>query len=138
MTLQIYTDGGSLNNPGQAAYAYVIFNGLNKIVSHGEPIGIASNNIAEYTGLIKALEKVKELVTENNLPVKNIKVFSDSSLMVNQLNGLFKVKNVKIREHVFKIRALEKDINLPIIYIHIVREKNTLADSLVKKALNSR
>lgn len=138
MTLQVYTDGGSLNNPGQAAYAYVIYKDSEQIFSHSERIGIASNNIAEYTGLIKALEKAKELIINNQLGVRDIKVFSDSSLMVNQLNGLFKVKNSKIRELVFKIRTLEGELNLPIIYIHIVREKNMLADSLVKKTLNSR
>lgn len=137
MTLQIYTDGGSLNNPGQAAYAYVIYKDSEQIFSHSERIGIVSNNIAEYTGLIKALEKVKELITNKQLGITKVEVFSDSSLMVNQLNYLFKVKNAKIRELVFKIRTLEGELNLPIIYIHIVREKNMLADSLVKKALQS-
>lgn len=136
MVLQVYTDGGSLNNPGQAAYAYVIFDGKKLLFSNSERIGIASNNVAEYTGLIKALEKVKKIIS-NDRTVTKIEVFSDSSLMVNQLNGLFKVKNSKIRELVFEIRTLEGAINLPIIYIHILREKNMLADSLVKKSLNT-
>ncbi len=136
MEIKIYTDGSSINNPGQAAYAYVIFNGTKQIASYGGRIGIASNNIAEYTGLIRALEKVKEITSTDKIIAK-IEVFSDSSLMVNQLNGLFKVKNAKIRELVFRVRILEGEINLPIIYIHIYREKNQLADSLVKKALRT-
>ncbi len=140
MALSIYTDGGSLNNPGQAAYAFVIYKDSILITSRAERIGIATNNIAEYTGLIKALEETKKLLSSiKNLESKisSIEVYSDSSLMVNQLNGLFKVKNSKIREFVFKIRSLEGEINLPIIYIHIYREKNQLADSLVKKVLTS-
>lgn len=137
MILQIYTDGGSLNNPGQAAFAYVIFDGKKQLFSHGESIGIASNNVAEYTGLIRALEKTKTLLTPNSYHITKIVVYSDSSLMVNQLNGLFKVKNAKLRDFVFKVRTLEGEINLPIIYIHIYREKNILADNLVKKALGS-
>lgn len=137
MILQIYTDGGSLNNPGQAAYSYVIYKDFVKIFSHSERIGIATNNIAEYTALIKALEKVKDLINSHKYQITKINVFSDSSLMVNQIKGLFKVKDAKIRECVFKIRFLEGEINLPIIYIHILREKNMLADSLVKKVLQS-
>ncbi len=138
MTLTIYTDGGSLNNPGQAAYAYVIYKDFVQTFSHSERIGVATNNIAEYIGLIKALEKAKKLITKDHLSVTNIKVFSDSSLMINQINGFFKVKNAKIRERVLKIRVLEREINLPIIYTHILREKNALADSFVKKVLRSR
>lgn len=137
MTLQIYTDGGSINNPGQAAFAYILFNGPKQLFSHRETIGIASNNIAEYTGLIRALEKTKELMAVNKLKMDKIEVFSDSLLMVNQLNGLFKVKNAKLRGLVLRVRALECEINLPVIYIHIYREKNMLADALVKKALGS-
>lgn len=137
MIIKIYTDGGSLNNPGQAACAYVIYKDSVQIFSHCERIGVATNNIAEYAGVVKALEKAKELINGQPLTVGGIRIFSDSSLMVNQLNGLFKVKNAKIRELVFKIRILEEEINLPIIYIHIYREKNQLADSLVKKALRS-
>jgi hypothetical protein len=62
---------------------------------------------------------------------------SDSRLMVNQLKGLFKVKNAGIRDMILKIRVLEGEIGKEIIYQDIPREKNTMADSLVKKALYS-
>lgn len=136
MVLQIYTDGGSVNNPGQAAYAFVLFQDSVMIFSYGERIGVATNNVAEYTGLIKAFEKVKELMAGGKLAgLSQIYVYSDSSLMVNQLNGLFKVKNAAIREFIMKVRILESELKTPIQYIHILREKNALADSLVKKAL---
>lgn len=133
MTLTIYTDGGSLNNPGQAAYAYVIYCDNEILVKHGAPLGIATNNIAEYTGLIEALKKVSEL--KKTHPVEKIYFYADSELMVKQVNGLYKVKNAELRDKLFEVRALEGEINLPITYTHVLREKNQLADSLVKKAL---
>jgi ribonuclease HI len=133
MNATIYTDGGSLNNPGQAAYAYVIYFDNTLQEKKGEAIGIATNNIAEYTGLIKALEKVKEL--KKNHQIDKIFVYADSELMVKQLNGLYKVKNGELQSKVFTVRGLEQEIGTPITYTHVLREKNTVADSLVKKAL---
>lgn len=134
MDIKIYTDGGSLNNPGPAAYAFIIYLNEKIIFKQAEKIGVATNNVAEYTALIKALEKIKELMVKS-LDVKSIVFFSDSFLMINQINGLFKVKNAVIREFILKIRILEQEIKLPIIYKHIPREQNTLADSLVKEQL---
>ncbi len=130
MSLRIYTDGGSLNNPGPAAYAFAVYRDNELIYSEGKAIGVATNNVAEYTGLIKMLEWLKSH-SQNDAVV----VFSDSQLMVNQVNGLFKVKNAAIREFILKIRGLEQEIGLTIVYKHIPREKNSFTDSLVKKAL---
>jgi ribonuclease HI len=135
MTLTLYTDGGSLNNPGPSAYGYAIYLDKKLLVSYSEPIGIATNNVAEYTGIIKGLERIRDQITNYKLRITNIVVYSDSNLMTNQLNGLFKVKNAKIRELVLAVRILENEINIPIKYIHIYREKNMFVDSLVKKVL---
>lgn len=134
MILKIFTDGGSLGNPGPSASAYVIYQGDKLLEKGSKHIGHATNNFAEYTALILALEKVKQLIANNKVPEK-ILVFADSQLLVNQLNGLYKVKNSDIRENIMKIRILESEINIPIQYEHVYREQNTLADSLVKKAL---
>ena len=133
MNCTIYTDGGSLNNPGQAAYAFVIYFDNKLEYQFSETIGVATNNIAEYTGLIKALEKIKEY--KKSKTIEKIFVYADSELMVKQLNGLYKVKNADLRDCVMKVRYLESEINIPVQYFHVLREKNTLADSLVKKAL---
>ena len=133
MNCTIYTDGGSLNNPGQAAYAFVIYFDDKLEYKFSEAIGVATNNIAEYTGLIKAFEKIKEY--KKTHAIEKIFVFADSELMVKQLNGLYKVKNADLLDCVMKVRYLESEINLPIRYTHVLREKNALADSLVKKAL---
>lgn len=133
MELKIYTDGGSLNNPGPAASAFVIYLDSKLFYQSSSPIGVNTNNFAEYTAVVKALE----WLIKNKLPaVSGATLHSDSSLLVNQLNGMFKVKNATIREFVFKIRSLEQELNVPIVYKYIPREQNRLADSLVKKELN--
>jgi len=132
MELIIFTDGGALNNPGPAASAFVVYQD-NKIVHQDSlALGSATNNFAEYTAVVKAFEW---LIKNKPVETEKINFFSDSNLMVNQLNGLFKIKNSAIREFVLKIRSLEQELNLPVTYQYIPREKNTLADSLVKKAL---
>ena len=132
MELKIFTDGGSINNPGPAAIAFVIYLDNKLIQRYSSKIGINTNNFAEYSALFKSLEWVKENFLDN---IDKISVFSDSNLMVNQLNGLFRVKNADIREFVIKIRVLEGEINTPVVYNYIPREQNSLADSLVKKVL---
>lgn len=135
MELTIFTDGGSLNNPGQAASAYLIYQNGKLIHKQGVALGIATNNEAEYNALIFALEKVHELLTNHVIKATSIQVFSDSALMVNQINGLFKVKHAVMREKIIKIRVLEGEINLPTKYTHVLREKNVEADALVKATL---
>lgn len=132
MQLKIYTDGGSSGNPGPAAIAYVIYQDNQIIFKHGEKIGIATNNFAEYQAVIEALEKVKQIIQCSSSSIEQIAFFSDSALIVNQLNGLYKVKNSKIREFVMKVRILEQEIKIPIVYKNIPREENREADKLVK------
>jgi phosphoribosylglycinamide formyltransferase-1 len=129
-SITIYTDGGSRGNPGPAAGAFVILNQDGKQICAGAKfLARATNNIAEYTGLITALEKAVSLKAES------VKIFSDSELMVRQLNGEYKVKNEglkKLFSQSFKL--LKKFKNWQIS--HIRREKNKTADTLVNRALD--
>ena len=129
--IHAFSDGGSRNNPGHAAWGFVIKVDNITIHSEGGYIGIATNNIAEYTALIKALEWL-----EMNKKNENIDFFLDSNLIVSQLNGIFKVKNADIREFVLKARQLEPSFK-KITYTHIPREKNKEADALVNQALDN-
>lgn len=132
-TLNVFTDGGAKGNPGKASIGGVFYIKGKKIFQFNQSIGIASNNEAEYKALIYALEEIKKqkenLIT--NFKVEKIEFYSDSRLLVNQVNGFFKVKNGKIKEYILKIRMLEQEINLPIFYHQIPREKNKEADRLV-------
>ncbi|OGK36834.1 hypothetical protein A3F60_04425 [Candidatus Roizmanbacteria bacterium RIFCSPHIGHO2_12_FULL_39_8] len=155
MELNIYTDGGSIHNPGPAAYAFVLYLDQKIIASFSKPLGNQTNNFAEYSGLVAALEWIKQntqfvvsggqrCVTipvrllagkKERSQISKIICHSDSELMVNQLNGKYKVKNTAIRNFIFTIRILEQEIQTPILYTYIPREENQLADSLVKKEL---
>jgi ribonuclease HI len=97
-------------------------------------LGHQTNNVAEYSGVKNALLAILSLKKTTN--ISSLSFISDSLLMVNQLNGLFKVKNEVIRGFVFEIRSLEQQVNVPISYKHVLREYNQDADALVKECLD--
>lgn len=135
MNLTIYTDGGSLNNPGRAASAYLIFHNNKLVCKDAKYLGIASNNVAEYTALILALEKIKEL--KKTETISSLTCFADSKLMVNQLLGIYKIKHPDMKRLANQIKLLEMEIGIVPTYKHVVREKNEEADALVKGILYS-
>lgn len=128
--LNVYCDGGARGNPGPAAYGFVVKDEGKVIKKGGGYIGIGTNNVAEYTAIIEALNWLKE-----NKNGYNLHFFLDSQLAVSQLNGTYKVKNAKIRELVVKIRELENEFT-QIVYEHIPRAQNKEADRLVNQALD--
>jgi len=130
MILKVFTDGGAKGNPGSASIGIVFYLNGKKIFQRHKKIGVATNNEAEYQALITALEEIKKQKLTN---INKIECYSDSKLLVNQVNGIYKVKNSKIREYIMRIRIFENEIGLPISYYHILREKNQEADKLVNK-----
>jgi ribonuclease HI len=133
MKLIIHTDGGSRGNPGPAAVGVVIEDDTKKVVDEfGKRIGETTNNVAEYMGVVQALEKIKDL----GLRIKEAQFYLDSTLVVNQLNGLFKVKDYKMRELLMIVRRLEQEVGGSIMYTSVPREQNTRADFLVNQALD--
>lgn len=139
MSILIHTDGGSRGNPGPAAIGVVIET-PDKIVieEFAEAIGFTTNNVAEYSAVIAALEWLKKNRSSFDTHNANepLQFFLDSSLVVNQLNGLFKIKDAKLRDLLWRVRLLEQEIGRRITYAYIPREKNTNADRLVNKALD--
>ncbi|MFA5770164.1 MAG: ribonuclease HI family protein [Patescibacteria group bacterium] len=135
MILKVFTDGGSKGNPGPSAIGGVGYLNSKKVFDFKKSIGIATNNDAEYQALIHAFEIINpKSQNPNKIQVPNLKqiqFYSDSRLMVNQVKGLFKVKNDRIREYILKIRGLEQEIALPISYHYVPREQNVEADLLV-------
>ena len=133
--LLLHTDGGSRGNPGPAAYGYVIqdvSSGAGIILEKcGNYLGITTNNIAEYEGLIAG---IKWVVT--NHPKSELVIKMDSLLIVNQIKGVFKVKNSGLIPKYREVRGLLAQ--LPKCSIeHTYREGNSLADSLVNQALDA-
>ena len=93
MKARLSTDGGARGNPGPAAYGYVLeAEDGTVLAAHGEKIGVATNNVAEYSALIAGLEKALEL------GVDELEVVSDSELMVKQMLGEYRVKNEALQE----------------------------------------
>jgi len=133
LNLKINTDGGSRGNPGPAAIGVIIKDQNHKLIhKFGAVIGQATNNIAEYQAVIAALE----WLNKSSLSIKSISFFLDSTLVVNQLNGLWKVKDPNLRQKVILIRQLEAPLKCNIIYQAIPREKNFEPDLLLNQALD--
>lgn len=133
-SLTIHTDGGSRGNPGPAAIGVVIKRQDNRLLHQfAQTIGVATNNVAEYQGVIFALNY---LITSSQ-KTDQINFFLDSTLVVNQLNGLWKVKNSNLRSLVIKIRRLEESLKVPVSYTAIPRQQNFEPDALLNQALDS-
>ena len=131
MKATLFTDGGSRGNPGPAAFAYVLEAEDGTILaSHGETIGVATNNVAEYRGLVAGLEKAVELA------VPELDVVSDSELLVKQMLGEYRVKNEALRELSLEAARLARRIGT-VGYRHVRRAHNELADRLVNEALDA-
>ncbi len=139
-SILINTDGGARGNPGPSAIGVVIKTENGQVLAElSRNIGQTTNNIAEYSAVISALEWLsenKKQITNNKEQM--IKFYLDSTLVVNQLNGLFKVKDSHLRELLLQVRQLEQEVGGSISYAYIPREKNQRADYLVNKALDSR
>lgn len=126
---EIYCDGASRSNPGDASIGVSINKDKVEIDTIKKKIGINTNNVAEYLGLIAALE----YCVENN--VNNVKIFLDSLLVVQQLNMEYKVKSKKLQTHYEKSLKLIDQIEDIEIH-HIRREFNSRADQLANEALD--
>ncbi|OGV89004.1 hypothetical protein A2Z41_02545 [Microgenomates group bacterium RBG_19FT_COMBO_39_10] len=132
----VFADGGSRGNPGSAAIGFVVKDKMGRtIYQQGKYIGKTTNNVAEYQAVIEAL---KWLVNKSKFSVGGVQFFLDSKLVVNQLNGLFKVKEVKMRNSIIKVRQLERELERGVSYQLIPRKENSLADTLVNQTLNKR
>ena len=131
MRARLFTDGGARGNPGPAAYGFVLETEEGDVLaSHGEAIGVATNNVAEYSGLIGGLRRAVEL------DVRELEVVSDSELMVKQMRGEYKVKNEALRELSLEAARIARQLQR-VEYRHVKRAHNELADRLVNEALDA-
>jgi len=121
LSLKIYTDGGSRNNPGQAAIAGIIKKNGKTIESFAETIGKASNNEAEYRALIKALELVGELKPSGVI------CHSDSELMIRQMKEEYRVKNPNLKR-LFTLACIAEADCGKVEYIHCHRDHPIISE----------
>jgi ribonuclease HI len=128
---KLSTDGGARGNPGPAAFGYVLeAEDGTVLAAHGERIGVATNNVAEYRALVAGLEQAAEL------GVDELEVVSDSELLVKQMRGEYRVKNEALRALSLQAAAAARRIGR-VTYTAVRREHNELADRLVNEALDA-
>jgi ribonuclease HI len=127
--LNIHVDGAARGNPGPAAFAYVISQDGQVLREEAGCLGTATNNLAEYTALVRALERAAELGGERLL------IRSDSELLVKQMNGLYRVKHPQLKvlyDQACRLRDRFSSVEI----IHVPRAQNSHADRLCNEALD--
>ena len=131
MKARLSTDGGARGNPGPAAFGYVLETEDGTILAaHGERIGVATNNVAEYSALVAGLDRALEL------GVDELEVVSDSELLVKQMTGEYRVKNEALKDLNERASRLARRLRR-VDYTAVRREHNELADRLVNEALDA-
>ncbi len=132
MIILIFTDGASRSNPGHAGCGVVLADEEGRILEkHKKYLGKTTNNVAEYSALLAGLEAVKKKKGK----IESIRCYADSKLIVEQVNGNFKVKNKVLAELHEKVRRLVFELP-PTQFFYIPREKNEEADKLANLAID--
>ncbi len=131
MRATLWTDGGARGNPGPAAFAYVLEAEDGTVLdARGEAIGVATNNVAEYSALVAGLRRAAAA------GVSALEVRSDSELMVKQMRGEYRVKNRDLQSLFLDASRAARQVG-SVTYTHVRREHNELADRLVNEALDA-
>lgn len=129
--VKVNCDGGSRGNPGPSALGVVITTKDGQIIEEfGEYLGEQTNNYAEYSAVIKALEKLRDL------NIYDADFYLDSELIVKQLNGIYKVKHENIKPLNSAVNELLSGMN--VTFTHVYRKDNKKADALVNQVLDSK
>ncbi len=129
--LVLFCDGASRGNPGPAAYGFAIYQGEDLMDKAGANLGTATNNVAEYRGVIEGLKRCLKLGADS------VTVKCDSELVVRQLNGQYKVKSpglVPLHEEASELLQRFRDFKV----LHVRREQNEVADQLANDSLDGK
>lgn len=130
-TVKLYTDGGSRGNPGPSASGFVLLDETNNVIKKsGIYLGVTTNNQAEYHSLKFGLEEA------HKLGAREVQVYMDSLLVINQMKGIYKVKNRDLWPIYEAIKQLAKNFK-KVTFAHVPREFNKLADAEVNETLDA-
>ena len=131
MKVVAFCDGGARGNPGPAGIGVTIRSSRGKVLAEiSEAIGDATNNVAEYTAAKRALERSREL------SATDVEIVTDSKLLVEQLNGRWRVKNPTLQKLHAEVRSGARHF-ASVTYRHVPRERNRRADELVNMAIDA-
>jgi ribonuclease HI len=125
----VHIDGAARGNPGPAAWAFVLARPDGRVEEKAETLGTATNNVAEYTALVEALDYAQQL------GLRRLDVFSDSELLVKQINGEYRVKNPDLKQLYDEARDLMRNFDV-VKFTHVRREFNRRADELCNERLD--
>ncbi len=128
----MYSDGGSRGNPGPSALG-VYIETLDK--RYGEPLGIRTNNEAEYAAIVFGLKKIKMLLGKDRAKRSSVECRMDSELACKQLNHEYKIENAKLQPLFLEVWNLMLDF-AEVRFVHVRREKNTVADACANEAMD--
>jgi ribonuclease HI len=137
--IKVFTDGASRGNPGHSGIGIVIYDENDFIIStYKEYLGEATNNQAEYKAVIKSLEVIKKLHSSGENEFDSIEFYSDSELLVNQINFDYQVKEPELALLNNKFHVSTKKLNIQYRIFHIDRSKNKNADKLANLAIENK
>jgi ribonuclease HI len=135
MQFTIFADGGSRGNPGPAGAGAIVRDEKGTVVAEiSEFLGVTTNNVAEYTGILSALETLLSLCT-NDASEASVVVKMDSMLVVKQMNGEYKIKHPNLIPLAARVKELSKKFK-SVSFAHVYREHNKEADSLANLAMD--
>jgi ribonuclease HI len=132
--ITVHTDGGARGNPGPSGIGVAFYDEAGAAMSElAEFIGNATNNVAEYTAIVRALEHLATFVPDTKAVHLTVKL--DSELVQRQMNGVYKVKDATLKTYFDKAKTLTNDY-ASVTFIHIPRSSNKVADKLANEAMD--
>lgn len=135
MQLTIHTDGGSRGNPGIAGGGVVALLGGRAVYTASVPLGVKTNNEAEYLAILHALNWLAEFVKENS--VESARCVLDSKLVVEQLSHRWKIKEPRLRPLADQCWKIIVALPCRVIFAHVLRDQNARADELANQAMDA-
>lgn len=133
--ITVHTDGGARGNPGPAGIGVAVFDEAHAPMTElAEFIGAATNNVAEYTAIVRALEHIATIVPDTKAVHLTVKL--DSELVQRQMNGVYKVKDATLKTYFEKAKTLT-DTYASVTFIHVPRSENKVADKLANEAMDN-
>jgi ribonuclease HI len=137
--IKVFTDGASRGNPGHAGIGIIIYDENDFIVrTYKEYLGETTNNQSEYRALLKSIDLIKKLDANIGVDFDSIEFYSDSELLVNQVNFDYLTKDPELAALNSKFHVLAKKLNKPFKLLHIDRTKNKNADRLANLAIENK
>lgn len=138
MEFTLYADGGSRGNPGPAGAGAVVFDTQGKrVVEVSEFLGTTTNNVAEYTAVLRGLTALRDLYPSGYFLHIPVTIKMDSELVIKQLKGEYRVKHPNLAPLYFELKNLIARDFGKVSYVHVPRAQNADADTLANKAMDA-